>query len=204
MLKPFESQNEPVLSLQLDRRTDANLWKLNNIKLIKIVFWGEKNHYMDPCCQDRRVERKSQLKTIEVRLFSVSLISFSCSCFTHWQWFLRTSNWWTTHSVTGCEFLNSWVLVGLGCVTPYHLWLVTLPQIRSDWWSLTARGSQLNLELTNVAWWQMWWDEFFFFFLSQRRALMDFSPPPYGVLKPFLMGCRHLHSHLLYSVFFPI
>lgn len=37
-------------------------------------------------------------------------------------------------------------------------------------------------------------------FLSQRRAMMDFSPPLYEVLKPFLMDYLLLHLHLLYSV----
>lgn len=47
---------------------------------------------------------------------------------------------------------------------------------------------------------QLWPADRYDGFLSQRRAMMDFSPPLYEVLKPFLMDYLLLHLHLLYSV----
>lgn len=87
----LDSQNEPTLNLEFDRRTDAGLGKLMSTteklkrhssdrmeRKKKKKVW---HHYMNSCCQTRTMERKSQLKTIKVSLFSVREISFSCSCF---------------------------------------------------------------------------------------------------------------------------
>lgn len=79
---PLESQKEPVLNLEFARRTDAGLWELvSTTWVIKAVFWQKRNHYKNSCCQSRTMERQKRMKTIKVRLFSVTLISFSCSLF---------------------------------------------------------------------------------------------------------------------------
>lgn len=80
---------------------------------------------------------------------------------------------------------------------------VTLPEVKtgSDRWSHCKRKSTESWAHNSGLLTDMMES-----FLSQRRAIMDFSPPPYEVLKPFLMDYLLLHLHLLYSVslFLPI
>lgn len=165
----LERQNEPVISLGFDGRTDACLpvkaqqHKKHTHKKKRLLKRKKKNHYMNSCRQTRTMERKSQLKTIKVCLFSVSLISFSCSCFSHWWWFL-----WIKQPL---NHIRKWqgvpgVKGGIGDspapVRPFGGWSVAPCHLntRPDGWSHTARGRRLNLERTILACWQIWWNDF--------------------------------------------
>lgn len=138
---------------------------------------------MSSCCQTRTMERKSQLKTIKVRLFSVSLIFILV--FPHLWRFLRRG--------TG-ERTSLWGLAGGRSVLhPATCDLLRLSgavdRIRP-----VERGRAHNSGLlTDMMEW--FW-----------RAIMDFGPPlpcpPYEVLKPFLMDSPALAPALL-CVSFP-
>lgn len=117
------------------------------------------------------MERKSQLKTIQVRLFSVSLISFSWSCFCigdvsddeevvcigDFSTPMRTCSVWHPAS---CDAAR--------CIDQISHWR----RKSTESW---AHNSGL---LTDMIEW----------FLSHRRTIMDFGATPYEVLKPFSYG----------------
>lgn len=139
-------------------------------------------------CQTRTMERKSQLKTIKVKLFSVSLISLSRACFR----VLDGSN--DEELVNPTQWRKDVLDVGVASATPQLLWglagdgvimCCTLPPVtssvclgpvmlqevttRSDWWrKLTESWAHSSGLLTDMMEW----------FLSQKRAIMDFSPLP--------------------------
>lgn len=163
-------------------------------------------------CQTRTMERKSQLKTIKVKLFSVSLISLSRSCFR----VLDGSN--DEELVNPTQWRKDVLDVGVASATPQLLWglagdgvivCCTLPPVtssvclgpvmlqevttRSDWWrKLTESWAHSSGLLTDMMEW----------FLSQKRAIMDFSPLPCPLKywRLFLMDYLVLHLHRLHSL----
>lgn len=216
----LDSQNEPVLSLEFDRWTDAGLWKLMSTteklkrqKESDITTWI---HAVRP----GQWKEKANWKQSKYVYFSVSLILFSCSCF-------RIGDGSDDEELVNRTQRREDVPdIGVPSATPQLLWglagdrvtacytlppmtssvclgPVTLPEVKtwSDRWShckrkLTESWAHNSGLLTDMM----------ESFLSQRRAIMDFSPPPYEVLKPFLMDYLLLHLHLLYcvSLFLPI
>lgn len=200
MCQSFAKSKSVVL--EFDRRTDAVLWKLLlETRVIKSSDRrGKKDNYMNPCCQTRTMERKSQLKTIKVHFlvgFHLVGVVFPTSVVASVDEELLSSNertclmseWhrqvlssyeaFSGDEVTTCYTLSPWLLHLSGTSDAArgkdHI---------SDWWT----------ECTLLACWQIWW-----WFLSQQRAIMDFSLLSHEVLKPFLMSCLLLHLHLLYS-----
>lgn len=171
----------------------------------------KKHHYINSFCQTRTMERKSQLKTIKVRFlffggfFSVNLISYSCCSFSY-RWRL----WWKGTGEAGAASATPqllWGLAGDGVTATLHpatcdlLCLSGTSDAAGGGWGFRIRPAEsLQKEVNWILSVQLWpadrWDGF----LSQWRAMMDFSPPLYEVLKPFLMDYLLLHLHMLYSV----
>lgn len=112
---------------------------------------------MSSCCQTRTMERKSQLKTIKVRLFSLSLISLSCSCFrigagSGDEELVNHAQCWEDIRVASVTPLFLWGLAGDGVTACYTLPPLTtsiclgpvmLPEVKtgSDRWSHCERKS---------------------------------------------------------------
>lgn len=170
---------------------------------------------MISCCQTRTMERKSQLKTIKVRLFSVSLVSLSCSCF--WPFWRRETRRTPERGGERTCLMSEWRLRLLNSyealqgtewqrVTPCHLW--PPPSVWDQWRCRRLRpdttGGVTEKEKLTESWAHnsglltdaMEW------FLSQQRATVDFSPLSLEVLKPFSYGWScPAHAPALFCLF---
>lgn len=175
----MDHQNEPSLNLEFDRRRTDCDWTLKgsvNSRKRRSFDWRKKKVWHS-CCRTRRMERKSQLKTIQVRLFSVSLISFSWSCF-------------CIGDVSDDEEV---VCSGDGM----HRWLFRLPMRTCSVWHPASCDAARCID--QISHWrrestESWahnsglLTDMIEWFLSHRSAIMDFGATPYEVLKPFSYG----------------
>lgn len=111
-------KNDPVLDMEWDKLMLSCEGSCQRKKTLKRYFFffsafvNKKGQTVNSWCQTRTMERKSQLKTIKVKLFSVSLISLSWSCFRVLDG-SDTRNWWTPRSGKRMCLMLEW-----------HLWLL--------------------------------------------------------------------------------
>lgn len=189
-------KNDPVLDMEWNKLMLACEGSCQQKKTLKRYFFffsflfcqQKRSDRINSWCQTRTMERKSQLKTIKVKLFSVSLISLSQACFrvldgSNDEELVNPTQWRKDVLDVVVASATSQLLWGLSgdgvivcctlppvtssvCLGPVMLQEVTT---RSDWWrKLTESWAHSSGLLTDMMEW----------FLSQKRAIMDFSPLP--------------------------
>lgn len=214
-------KNDPVLDMEWDKLMLACEGSCQRKKTLKRYFFfffpsfcqQKRSDCINSWCQTRTMERKSQLKTIKVKLFSVSLISLSRSCFR----VLDGSD--DEELVNPTQWRKDVLDVGVASVTPQLLWglagdwvivCCTLPPVTSSVClsgTSDAAGGYNQIRLVEEVDWilsaQLWpADRYNGMIFVTKEGYNGLQPPPlpFKVLAPFLMDYLVLHLHRLHSL----